>query len=363
MLSIKILTALAEYLLKSYGLQLSFIFYLRDLMSRKITLKQLNVFVETAINKSISIAAQKCYITQPSASKAISQLEEALEKVLFERGSGKEIRLTYEGELLFAEVKSILDQVSDLVKDKENISGKIVIGASVTICDYVLPKILPEFQKLYPKINVNVKRALSDKIRYYVENAVCDMGLVEGRIISRELEQTLWKEDRIEIICAKNHELAKNDSISLETVLTDQNWALWHHDMGSRDIYIETKRRDELEKAFGLGSQNIGNNLLKFENVRWDNQLSLIRYCNRRISKSIVFDSAEAIKNYVANSDFIANLSRIMLDNAVCDDIKILNVEGGYQTRDFYILRHKQRFTSQASEVFLNWILNYEFSC
>ncbi|MBK2259393.1 LysR family transcriptional regulator [Francisella philomiragia] len=332
-------------------------------MSRKITLKQLNVFVETAINKSISIAAQKCYITQPSASKAISQLEEALEKVLFERGSGKEIRLTYEGELLFAEVKSILDQVSDLVKDKENISGKIVIGASVTICDYVLPKILPEFQKLYPKINVNVKRALSDKIRYYVENAVCDMGLVEGRIISRELEQTLWKEDRIEIICAKNHELAKNDSISLETVLTDQNWALWHHDMGSRDIYIETKRRDELEKAFGLGSQNIGNNLLKFENVRWDNQLSLIRYCNRRISKSIVFDSAEAIKNYVANSDFIANLSRIMLDNAVCDDIKILNVEGGYQTRDFYILRHKQRFTSQASEVFLNWILNYEFSC
>ncbi|AJI74729.1 bacterial regulatory helix-turn-helix, lysR family protein [Francisella philomiragia subsp. philomiragia ATCC 25015] len=332
-------------------------------MSRKITLKQLNVFVETAINKSISIAAQKCYITQPSASKAISQLEEALEKVLFERGSGKEIRLTYEGELLFAEVKSILDQVSDLVKDKENISGKIVIGASVTICDYVLPKILPEFQKLYPKINVDVKRALSDKIRYYVENAVCDMGLVEGRIISRELEQTLWKEDRIEIICAKNHELAKNDSISLETVLTDQNWALWHHDMGNRDIYIETKRRDELEKAFGLGSQNIGNDLLKFENVTWDNQLSLIRYCNRRISKSIVFDSAEAIKNYVANSDFIANLSRIMLDNAVCDDIKILNVEGGYQTRDFYILRHKQRFTSQASEVFLNWILNYEFSC
>ncbi|MBK2095481.1 LysR family transcriptional regulator [Francisella philomiragia] len=332
-------------------------------MSRKITLKQLNVFVETAINKSISIAAQKCYITQPSASKAISQLEEALEKVLFERGSGKEIRLTYEGELLFVEVKSILDQVSDLVKDKENISGKIVIGASVTICDYVLPKILPEFQKLYPKINVDVKRALSDKIRYYVENAVCDMGLVEGRIISRELEQTLWKEDRIEIICAKNHELAKNDSISLETVLTDQNWALWHHDMGSRDIYIETKRRDELEKAFGLGSQNIGNDLLKFENVTWDNQLSLIRYCNRRISKSIVFDSAEAIKNYVANSDFIANLSRIMLDNAVCDDIKILNVEGGYQTRDFYILRHKQRFTSQASKVFLNWILNYEFSC
>lgn len=45
---------------------------------------------------------------------------------------------------------------------------------------------------------------LSDRIRYYVENAVCDIGLVEGRVISRELEQTLWKEDRIEIICAKN---------------------------------------------------------------------------------------------------------------------------------------------------------------
>lgn len=50
-------------------------------MSRRITLKQLNVFVETAMNKYITIAAEKCYITQPpSASKAILQLEEALQK-------------------------------------------------------------------------------------------------------------------------------------------------------------------------------------------------------------------------------------------------------------------------------------------
>ncbi|MDE5021029.1 LysR substrate-binding domain-containing protein, partial [Francisella tularensis subsp. holarctica] len=74
---------------------------------------------------------------------------------------------------------------------------------------YVLPKILPQFQKLFTKINIRIERVLSDRIRYYVENAVCDIGLVVGRVISRELEQTLWKEDRIEIICAKNHELAK----------------------------------------------------------------------------------------------------------------------------------------------------------
>ncbi|MDE4938542.1 LysR substrate-binding domain-containing protein, partial [Francisella tularensis] len=77
-----------------------------------------------------------------------------------------------------------------LIKDKENITGKIVIGASVTIGDYVLPKILPQFQKLFPKINLRIERVLSDRIRYYVENAVCDRGLVEGRVISRELEQT-----------------------------------------------------------------------------------------------------------------------------------------------------------------------------
>ncbi|BCL53406.1 LysR family transcriptional regulator [Francisella tularensis subsp. holarctica FSC022] len=328
-------------------------------MSRRITLKQLNVFVETAMNKYITIAAEKCYITQPSASKAILQLEEALQKVLFERGAGKEISLTYEGELLFVEAKSILDRVSELIKDKENITGKIVIGASVTICDYVLPKILPQFQKLFPKINIRIERVLSDRIRYYVENAVCDIGLVEGRVIFRELEQTLWKEDRIEIICAKNHELAKKDKVSLEEVLVGQNWVLWHHDMGTRDIYIQTKGREKLTQSFGFGAEDLGNGLLKFSEVAWDNQENITRASTNYISSSIVFDSAEAIKNYVANSNFLASLSKTMLDNTICNDIKILNVEGGYQTRDFYILKHKQRFFSQASDVFLDWISNY----
>lgn len=178
---------------------------------------------------------------------------------------------------------------------------------------------------------------LSDRIRYYVENAVCDIGLVEGRVISRELEQTLWKEDRIEIICAKNHELAKKDKVSLEEVLVGQNWVLWHHDMGTRDIYIQTKGREKLTQSFGFGAEDLGNGLLKFSEVAWDNQESITRASTNYISSSIVFDSAEAIKNYVANSNFLASLSKTMLDNTLCNDIKILNVEGGYQTRDFYI--------------------------
>ncbi|MDE4940607.1 LysR family transcriptional regulator, partial [Francisella tularensis subsp. holarctica] len=81
---------------------------------------------------------------------------------LFARGAGKENSLTYELELLFVEAKSILERVSELIKDKENLTGKIVIGASVSICDYVLAKILPQFQKLVPKINIRIERVLSD---------------------------------------------------------------------------------------------------------------------------------------------------------------------------------------------------------
>ncbi|MDE4953125.1 LysR family transcriptional regulator, partial [Francisella tularensis subsp. holarctica] len=86
----------------------------------------------------------------------------------------------------------------------------------------------------------------------------------------------------------------------------------------------------------GFVAEDLGNGLLKFSEVDWDNQENITRASTNYISSSIVFDSDEAIKNYVANSNFLASLSKTMFDNTICNDIKILNVEGGYQTRDFY---------------------------
>ncbi|MDE4953036.1 LysR family transcriptional regulator, partial [Francisella tularensis subsp. holarctica] len=101
-----------------------------------------------------------------------------------------------------------------------------------------------------------------------------------------------------------------------------------------RDIYIQTKGREKLTKSFGFGAEDLGNGLLKFSVVAWDNQENITRASTNYISSSFVFDSAEAIKNYVSNSNFLASLSKTMLDNTIFNDIKILNVEVGYQTRD-----------------------------
>ena len=119
--------------------------------------QQLYYILEVAKERSFSKAAQKLFITQPSLSQSIQNLEQQLGIQLFDRTTTP-ISLTYAGEVYVKNAKQILslekklfEQMSELIALKK---GRIIVGVSPYHNKYILPRILPIFQKQYPGIDI-----------------------------------------------------------------------------------------------------------------------------------------------------------------------------------------------------------------
>ena len=129
-------------------------------------LEYYKVFYHVAKAGSLTIAAKELSISQPAVSQQIKQLETALGASLFVR-TAKGVRLTGEGELLYSYVASGYEQIAigeQKLEQMLNLElGEIHIGASDTICRYLLVPYLKQFHKLFPNVPIKVTNATSIK--------------------------------------------------------------------------------------------------------------------------------------------------------------------------------------------------------
>ncbi|MBM6837892.1 LysR family transcriptional regulator, partial [Clostridium saudiense] len=107
-----------------------------------MNIRKLVIFYETARSLNMSKVAKELYISQPSISQSIAELEAEIDIKLFDR-IGKKLYLTHEGEIFFQYVRRILNLYDEAINEarafsKDNI-GKIVVGASSTIGIYIMP--------------------------------------------------------------------------------------------------------------------------------------------------------------------------------------------------------------------------------
>ncbi len=140
-----------------------------------------NVFNTVAETGSISQAAKVLYVSQPAISKAITNLEESLNQVLFVRNS-RGVKLTEEGQILYKYTKEafdILKQGEDHMKRiKELGIGHLKIGVSATLCKYILLPYLNSFLKTYPHIKITIESQSTIHTLKQLENGTLDIGLV-----------------------------------------------------------------------------------------------------------------------------------------------------------------------------------------
>lgn len=138
-------------------------------------------FFSVAKSGSISKASEQLYITQPAVSRAIRQLEDALDCKLFVRTS-KGVKLTQEGEILSGYVEQAFDFLSlgeRKVSDIRNLlSGEIRIGASDTICKHYLIPFLKLFNTLHPQIRIHVTCPTTPAIISMLKAGKIDMGII-----------------------------------------------------------------------------------------------------------------------------------------------------------------------------------------
>ncbi|MBA3902641.1 MAG: LysR family transcriptional regulator [Rhodocyclaceae bacterium] len=174
--------------------------------------RRLQVFHAVAKQLSFTKAAEVLFMTQPAVTFQIKQLEEHFNTRLFDRGHGK-ISLTPAGDMVLEYAERILGLSSELdVRLGEmtgQIGGPLLVGASTTIAEFMLPRILGEFKSQYPQVKPRLIVANSETIETRVAEHTLDIGLIESPSHQSNLQCEVCCDDELLAICSPGSPLAR----------------------------------------------------------------------------------------------------------------------------------------------------------
>ena len=177
--------------------------------------RRLQVFHAVAKHLSFTKAAETLFMTQPAVTFQVKQLEEHFNARLFERGHGQ-ISLTEAGEVVLDYAERILGLSAELdarLKDMTGqIAGPLLIGASMTVADYLLPQVLGEFSARFPGVVPRLMVANSEQVQNQVAEHSLDIGFIESDSQLSSLVTEVVGEDELVVVCAPAHPLARQPS-------------------------------------------------------------------------------------------------------------------------------------------------------
>lgn len=223
--------------------------------------RRLQVFHAVAKHLSFTRAADALFMTQPAVTFQIKQLEEQYNTRLFERRHGS-ISLTPAGELVLGYAEKIL-ALSDEMETRlgemtGEMRGPLLVGASTTIAEFMLPRILGEFNALYPQVRARLIVANSESIESRVVEHTIDLGLIEAPARLSGLTSQICCEDELQVICAPDYPLAEMQTVTPE-VLVDYEFISREPGSGTRaitDAYFRAHQLapESLKTQMELGS-------------------------------------------------------------------------------------------------------------
>ena len=170
---------------------------------------------------------------------SLSQLENTLGVTLFDR-IGKRIRLNANGYGLLARAVQILDEVKEcesFALNDKSLIGKITIGASTTIANYVLPKYIAQFKKIHPDVEFELICDNTKEIIHSIETLSCDVAFIEGECHKHALiNATLWQKDHLKIVCNVKHPLCKKNTVTINDILKSE-WVTREEESATFDMF------------------------------------------------------------------------------------------------------------------------------
>jgi DNA-binding transcriptional LysR family regulator len=206
---------------------------------------RLKVFRTVAEEFSFRRAAERLHLSQPAVSQQIHALEEELCVTLFDRGKGR-IRLTDAGVILlrYARKGARLAEEARTALDRTHgeTTGALRIGASMTVTQYILPRMLGAFLEQHPLIDLSVTSANTEHIAEALANGKIDLGLIEGPISSREVFRQRFLEDRMVLIVGRRYPWPPKPIIPVQA-LTEIPLLMRERGSGSRHVVELALRR------------------------------------------------------------------------------------------------------------------------
>lgn len=270
---------------------------------------------------NMTTAANKLYMTQPSVSQAIKELESHYGAVLFERLSHK-LYVTESGEKVYQYATHIIKLVDELEDSlKENLMvKKLTVGANYTVGTVLIHKYIEKFKNLYPDSEVKVIVNKASVLVKMVKENQLDIALVEELKTESDLIEERFTEDRIVIVANPEHLLVTKGVVSAYDIVRE-HLLLREKGAGVRELF-ETKM----------------------------NQLGLI------IEPFWESTSTTALINAAKNNMGIAVLPyQLVKEQIDAGILKELLVEDMDFTRHLTIVYHKNKFLTEAMKDFM-WI-------
>ncbi len=200
--------------------------------------RRLQVFHAVAKHLSFTKAADTLFMTQPAVTFQIKQLEEHLNTRLFDRAQGR-ISLTPAGVVALEYAERILGLSSELdMRLKEmngQAAGPLLIGASMTIGEYVLPQLIGKFKAQFPAVMPTLFVGNSEAVQDRVAERSLDLGFIEGDSHLASLLTEVCCEDELQVVCAPSHPLAR-EPFALPAALTQHPYVNREAGSGTREV-------------------------------------------------------------------------------------------------------------------------------
>lgn len=283
-------------------------------------INKLKTFLVLAECNSFTKTADILYCSQPAISKQISSLENELQVPLFNRVRNK-VSLTVQGEHFrqYAEdIVRIYENSKEHIRQIENLhEGSLFFGATNFIGVYLMPKLLRNYQDLYPKIEVNMSISSSKKLFEMLEKHEIEfvflshyVDIDENKYISRP-----YYTDELVVIVSKDHPLAEHASCKLIDI--------------KDDIFI-TK----------------------------DSHSSLFRFLKDEVTdinfeKKLLISNQEAIKHAVIENIGVSIMSKLSVEVEVkAGLISTLEIEDYNLSRDINLVYDKRKHITPAGNAF-----------
>jgi DNA-binding transcriptional LysR family regulator len=200
--------------------------------------RRLQVFYTVAKQLSFTKAAEQLFMTQPAVTFQVKQLEEHFNTRLFERNHGR-IALTPAGKVVMGYAERILGLSEEMEKRVREMtgamSGPLLLGASTTIAEFMLPQVLGEFKARHPEVQTQMMVGNSETIENRVADHTLDLGLIESPSHVAGLQVEPCCDDELVMICAPGHKLAKLKRVTPRQI-TDSSYVSRESGSGTREF-------------------------------------------------------------------------------------------------------------------------------
>jgi DNA-binding transcriptional LysR family regulator len=286
-----------------------------------VTLEQLRIFVAVAELEHMTRASQSLSLTQSATSAAIAALESRYATKLFNR-IGRRIELTDAGRVFLVEARAVLARAAaaeTVLSDFAGLSrGSLSLAASQTVGNYWLPPLIHRYQSLHPGIKLDFRIGNTEQVAAWVIEGISDLGLIEGHIDEPALAIQPIADDELVLVVGARHPWAKRRSVAPRD-LKATRWVLRERGSGTRAIFEEALAK------FGIATADL--------------------------DVALELPSNEAVRSAVAAGAGATVISKLVAA-ALLKTRTLVALDLPLEKRHFSILRHKERYLTEAEREF-----------